>query len=83
VSRILWKRKVSVIIGEELLTMKKEAGAYAHQLPAAMRHSEKAWHEERGLAAGPRSDRQYDCQYGQGRAYQHENAAAYLRGAAL
>lgn len=52
-----------------------------------MEHPVGAWHEERGLAAGRRSyhqhDRQHDRQHGKGRAYQHENAAAYLRGAGL
>lgn len=35
---------------------------------------------EGGLAAGRRSYHECDCQHGKGRAYQHENAAAYLRG---
>ena len=69
--------------GGEHLTIEKEAGAYAHQLPAAMGHPKRARHEERGLAACRRSDFKYDCQYGKGRAYQHENAAAYLRDAEL
>ena len=56
----------------------KRGGAYAHQLSAAMGHPERARHEERGLAAGRRSDYQHDRQHGQGRAYQHENAAADL-----
>ena len=69
--------------GGEHLTIEKEAGAYVHQLSAAMGHSKGARHEERGLAACRRSDYKYDCQHGKGRAYQHENAAAYLRDAEL
>lgn len=38
-------------MGTEHLTMEREAGAYAHQLSTAMGHFERAWHEERGLAA--------------------------------
>ena len=69
--------------GGEHLTIEKEAGAYAHQLSAAMGHPKGARHEERGLAAGRRSYHQHDRQHGKGRAYQHENAAAYLRNAGL
>ena len=69
--------------GGEHLTIEKEAGAYVHQLSAAMGHPKGARHEERGLAACRRSDYKYDRQHGQGRAYQHENAAAYLRDAGL
>ena len=69
--------------GGEHLTIEKEAGAYAHQLSAAMGHPKGARHEERGLAAGRRSYHQHDRQHGKGRAYQHENAAAYLRDAEL
>ena len=65
--------------GGEHLTIEKEAGAYAHQLSAAMGHPKGARHEERGLAAGRRSYHQHDRQHGKGRAYQHENAAAYQR----
>ena len=40
--------------GGEHLTIEKDAGAYAHQLPAAMGHPKRARHEERDLrlAAG-------------------------------
>ena len=55
-------------MGTEHLTMEREAGAYAHQLSTAMGHFERTWHEERGLAAVRRSDHQYDCQHGQGKA---------------
>lgn len=53
--------------------------AYAHQLSATMGHLKRAWHEERGLAAVRRSDHQYDCQHGQGKAYQYGNTTAYLQ----
>ena len=76
---ILWKRKISAIMGTEHLTMEREAGAYAHQLSTAMGHFERTWHEERGLAAVRRSDHQYDCQHGQGKAYQYGNTTAYLQ----
>ena len=66
-------------MGTEHLTMEREAGAYAHQLSTAMGHFERAWHEERGLAAVRRSDHQYDCQHGQGKAYQYGNTTAYLQ----
>ena len=39
--------------------------------------------KEDKLAACRRTYHQHDRQHGQGGAYQHENAAAYLRGAAL
>ena len=80
---ILWKRKISAIMGTEHLTMEREAGAYAHQLSTAMGHFERAWHEERGLAAVRRSDHQYDCQHGQGKAYQYGNTTAYLQSSKL
>ena len=63
---ILWKRKISAIMGTEHLTMEREAGAYAHQLSTAMGHFERTWHEERG-------------QHGQGKAYQYGNTTAYLQ----
>ena len=38
----LWKRKISAIIGSEILTMEREADAYAHKLSAIMEHLKRA-----------------------------------------
>ena len=44
-----------------------------------MEYPERAWYEERGLAACRRSDHQHDCQHGQGEKYQHGNSGSYLQ----
>lgn len=47
---------------------------YAHKLQTAMAYADRAQYAERGLAACRRSYHKYDCQYGEGKAYQHGNA---------
>ena len=51
----------------------------AHQLQTALAHANRAEHEERGFKACRWPDHKYDCQYGEGEAYQHGNTDKDLR----